>query len=151
MSTKAKELQDIFVVEKNLDEHKKRNSNYVWIKLVKNMLLRFNLPLDISYNRNVYSTIMTYRPLPKSLTIKVSGIEGLGLFATQDIKAGTQLGVTHIIISDDIIRLPLGGFINHTDNPNCVRIDVANKSYLHTLKDIKQDEEITLKYVMYSI
>ena len=94
---------------------------------------------------------MTYKPLPKSLTIKPSGIEGLGLFATQDIKAGTQLGVTHIIISDDIIRLPLGGFINHTDNPNCVRIDVANKSYLHTLKDIKQDEEITLKYVMYSI
>jgi len=94
---------------------------------------------------------MTYRPLPKSLTIKSSGIEGLGLFATQDIKAGTQLGVSHIIISDDIIRLPLGGFINHTDNPNCVRIDVANKSYLHTLKDIKQDEEITLKYVMYSI
>ena len=94
---------------------------------------------------------MTYKPLPKSLTIKPSGIEGLGLFATQDIKAGTQLGVTHIIISDDIIRLPLGGFINHTDNPNCVRINVANKSYLHTLKDIKQDEELTLKYVMYRI
>jgi|TARA_R110000772_G_scaffold131002_2_gene239233 SET domain-containing protein len=94
---------------------------------------------------------MTYRPLPESLTIKSSGIEGLGLFATQDIKAGTQLGVTHIIISDDIIRLPLGGFINHTDNPNCVRINVANKSYLHTLKDIKQDEELTLKYVMYRI
>jgi len=94
---------------------------------------------------------MTYKPLPKSLTIKPSGIEGLGLFASEDIKAGTQLGVTHIIISDEIIRLPLGGFINHTDNPNCVRIDVANKSYLHTLKDIKQDEELTLKYVMYSI
>jgi SET domain-containing protein len=94
---------------------------------------------------------MTYKPLPKSLTIKPSGIEGLGLFASEDIKAGTQLGVTHIIISDEIIRLPLGGFINHTDNPNCVRIDVANKSYLHTLKEIKQDEELTLKYVMYSI
>ena len=94
---------------------------------------------------------MTYRPLPKSLTIKASGIEGLGLFATQDIKAGTQLGVTHIIISDDIIRLPLGGFINHTDNPNCVRINVANKSYLHTLKDIKQDEELTLKYTIYKV
>ena len=94
---------------------------------------------------------MNYRPLPKSLTIKSSGIEGLGLFATQDIKAGTQLGVTHIIISDDIIRLPLGGFINHTDNPNCVRIDVANKSYLHTIKDIKQDEELTLKYTIYKV
>ena len=94
---------------------------------------------------------MTYRPLPKSLTIKPSGIEGLGLFATQDIKAGTQLGLSHIIISDEVIRLPLGGFINHQDNSNCVRITVGNKSYLHTLKDIKQDEELTLKYIMYSI
>ena len=94
---------------------------------------------------------MNYRPLPKSLTIKASDIEGLGLFATQDIKAGTQLGVSHIIISDEIIRLPLGGFINHTDNPNCIRINVANKSYLHTLNDIKQGEERTLKYVMYRI
>jgi len=94
---------------------------------------------------------MNYRPLPESLTIKASGIEGLGLFATKHIPANTQLGVSHIIISDEIIRLPLGGFINHKDNPNCVRIDVANKSYLHTLKDIKQDEELTLKYVMYRI
>ena len=94
---------------------------------------------------------MTYRPLPKSLTIKPSGIEGLGLFAAQNIKAGTQLGLSHIIISDDVIRLPLGGFINHKDNPNCVRIDVANKSYLHTIKEIKQDEELTLKYTIYKV
>ena len=94
---------------------------------------------------------MTYRPLPESLTIKASGIDGLGLFATQHIPANTQLGVSHIIISDEIIRLPLGGFINHQENPNCVRIAVGNKSYLHTIKDIKQDEELTLKYVMYRI
>ena len=94
---------------------------------------------------------MTYRPLPKSLTIKASGIEGLGLFATQDIKANTQLGVSHIIISDEIIRLPLGAFINHQDNPNCVRITVGNKSYLHTIKEIKQDEELTLKYTIYKV
>jgi len=94
---------------------------------------------------------MTYRPLPESLTIKSSGIEGLGLFATQDIKANTQLGVSHIIISDEIIRLPLGAFINHQDNPNCVRITVGNKSYLHTIKEIKQDEELTLKYTIYKV
>jgi len=94
---------------------------------------------------------MNYRPLPKSLTIKSSGIEGLGLFATQDIKANTQLGVSHIIISDEIIRLPLGAFINHQDNPNCVRITVGNKSYLHTIKEIKQDEELTLKYTIYKV
>ena len=94
---------------------------------------------------------MNYRPLPESLTIKASGIEGLGLFATQHIPANTQLGVSHIIISDEIVRLPLGGFINHQDNPNCVRIAVGNKSCLHTIKEIKQDEELTLKYVMYRI
>ena len=37
-----------------------------------------------------------YRPLPKELTIKNSPIEGLGLFATKDIKANTFIGVTHI-------------------------------------------------------
>ena len=94
---------------------------------------------------------MNYRPLPKSLTIKPSGIDGLGLFATKHIPANTQLGVSHIIISDEIVRLPLGGFINHKDNPNCVRIAVGNKSYLHTIKDIKQDDELTLKYTIYNI
>jgi SET domain-containing protein len=94
---------------------------------------------------------MTYRPLPESLTIKSSGIDGLGLFATKHIPANTQLGVSHIIISDEIIRLPLGGFINHQENPNCVRIAVGNKSYLHTIKDIKQDDELTLKYTIYNI
>ena len=94
---------------------------------------------------------MTYKPLPDSLTIKQSSINGLGLFATQDIKDGTQLGITHILISDEIIRSPLGGFINHKDDPNCVRITVGNKSYLHTIKEIKQDEELTLKYTIYTV
>ena len=94
---------------------------------------------------------MTYKPLPDSLTIKQSNINGLGLFATQDIKDGTQLGITHILINDEIIRSPLGGFINHQDNPNCVRITVGNKSYLHTIKQINQGEELTLKYTIYKV
>ena len=36
-----------------------------------------------------------YRPLPDGLTIKNSPIEGLGLFATIDIKKSTFIGVTH--------------------------------------------------------
>lgn len=38
----------------------------------------------------------TYRPLPECLTIKDSPIEGKGLFATEDIPAGTNLGRSHI-------------------------------------------------------
>jgi|TARA_Y100000052_G_C2893139_1_gene52245 SET domain-containing protein len=94
---------------------------------------------------------MTYKPLPESLTIKPSSINGLGLFATQDIKNGTQLGITHILINDEIFRTPLGGFINHKDNPNCVRITVGNKSFLHTIKDVNQGEELTLKYTIYKV
>ena len=37
-----------------------------------------------------------YKPLPESVTIKQSGINGLGLFADQDIKQGTNLGMSHI-------------------------------------------------------
>jgi hypothetical protein len=37
-----------------------------------------------------------YRPLPKSVTIKNSSIEGLGLFATEFIPSGADLGMTHV-------------------------------------------------------
>ena len=48
-----------------------------------------------------------YKPLPESLTIKPSRIHDLGLFADQDIKEGTNLGISHIKLDDKIIRTPL--------------------------------------------
>ena len=100
-----------------------------------------------------------YKPLPESLTIKASGIHDLGLFADQDIKQATNLGVTHIKIDDKIIRTPLGGFINHSNTPNCAKVELhANgqapfrkKWNLVTLQDIKAGEEITLRYTFYNI
>ena len=56
-----------------------------------------------------------YRPLPDELTIKNSPIEGLGLFATKEIKANTFIGITHIRdeqFENKYIRTPLGGFYN---------------------------------------
>jgi len=96
---------------------------------------------------------MSYRPLPDNLTIKPSQIEGLGLFATETIKKETNLGLTHLLIKDDIdvliFRTPLGGFINHSEKPNCERVDHQDKWYLKTTKDINKNEELTLKYKMY--
>ena len=98
-------------------------------------------------------TKMSYRPLPNNLTIKPSQIEGLGLFATETIKKETNLGLTHLLIKDDIdvliFRTPLGGFINHSEKPNCERVDHQDKWYLKTTKDINKNEELTLKYTMY--
>lgn len=109
-----------------------------------------------------------YRPLPKYLTIKPSSIEGLGLFAIEDIPKGTDLGVSHIKtnvgFNEDIVRTPLGGFYNHSDNPNtkrfqsdydCIRdsdneFEIITTEYsLKTLRDIKAGEEITVKYTLY--
>ena len=66
-----------------------------------------------------------YRPLPKGLTIKNSVIEGLGLFATGNIKKHSFIGVTHIRdeqFENKYIRTPIGGFYNHSDHPNVIRM-----------------------------
>ena len=93
-----------------------------------------------------------YRPLPNSLTIKPSGIEGLGLFATKFIKKGTLLGTTHVYddrFEDSLIRTPLGGFFNHSENPNIELREVDFGLSMITIKDINKGEEITGKYKMY--
>ena len=66
-----------------------------------------------------------YRPLPDGLTIKNSPIEGLGLFATINIKKNTFIGVTHIRdeqFENKYIRTPLGGFYNHSNDPTVIRM-----------------------------
>ena len=92
-----------------------------------------------------------YKPLPKNLTIKISEIEGFGIFAVDDIKKQTNLGLSHLILDEEIIRTPLGGFINHSDNPNCQKVETNNKFYLHTITDVKNGEELTLKYTFYKV
>ena len=100
-----------------------------------------------------------YKPLPKSLTIKTSCINGLGLFANRRIKPGTNLGVTHLEVDGKIIRTPLGGFINHSDAPNCIklrqfvslRLSIKKKWTLMPKQNIKKGDELTLKYTFYNV
>ena len=66
-----------------------------------------------------------YRHIPDSLTIKRSPIEGLGLYATKDIKPNAFIGLTHIKdknFENGYIRTPLGGFYNHSNEPNVRRV-----------------------------
>jgi len=99
-----------------------------------------------------------YKPLPESLTIKSSAINGLGLFANQTINKATNLGTTHIKIDNTIVRTPLGGFINHANEPNCVKVELLlsegssrKKWNLMTTQDIKKGEELTLSYTFYNV
>mgnify|MGYP003655463778 FL=1 len=92
---------------------------------------------------------MNYNPLPIYCTIRPSWIEGLGVFAIKEIRQDTELGVSHIEFENELYRTPLGGFINHSDKPNCVRIKNGNKWLLKTIKDIFPNQELTLSYVLY--
>ena len=95
-----------------------------------------------------------YKPLPDYLTIEKSIIEGLGLFVVEDITKDTMMGITHVYSvgsEDNYIRTPLGGFINHSNQPNCVLVNQGFTKCLKALKNISKGEEITLKYSLYKI
>jgi hypothetical protein len=105
-----------------------------------------------------------YKPLPESVTIKQSGVHGLGLFANQKIMHGTNLGMSHLKIGSTIFRTPLGGFINHSNTPNCLKVELRmtdedkeghrydyKKWNLIASQDVKEGEELTVRYTFYKI
>ena len=105
-----------------------------------------------------------YKPLPESLTIKQSKINGLGLFADQKIMQGTNLGMSHLKIGNRIFRTPLGGFINHANEANCVKAELRmtdedlqghkydyKKWNLITSQDIEEGDELTVRYTFYRV
>ena len=109
--------------------------------------------------KNKMSTQLMYKPLPDSLTIKTSKVNGLGLFAKEGIAQGTNMGMSHMKIKETIFRTPLGGFINHANEPNCAKVELLMKNdsfdykkwNLITLRNIKEGEELTLSYTFYKV
>ena len=120
-----------------------------------------------------------YRPLPNQLTIRNSEIEGLGLFSEIKISKNSFIGITHIrneSFPNSYIRTPLGGFYNHSKNPNIIKlgtdtlpefkfgktinpnlissIDKKNQKksnflFLVSLKDINPGQELVAEYTFY--
>jgi hypothetical protein len=109
--------------------------------------------------KDTMPTQLMYKPLPDSLIIKTSKVDGLGLFAKEGIGQGTNLGMSHLKIGEKIIRTPLGGFINHSNDDNCVKVELhmTNEKFdykkwnLVALRDIKEGEELTLRYTFYNV
>tara|TARA_R100000234_G_C4861696_1_gene119447 strand:- start:207 stop:500 length:294 start_codon:yes stop_codon:yes gene_type:complete len=95
-----------------------------------------------------------YKPLPKSLTIAPSKISGLGLVAVENIPAQVELGISHVKnekFENGYIRTPLGGFFNHSENPNCDCYISGEYLRLKTIKPIKAGEELTCYYWLYKV
>ena len=68
-----------------------------------------------------------YKPPPKQLTIKKSPIEGLGLYATEDIKKNLEDVFYHLQEKSD-----------------------AKYMFLITIQDVKAGDEITANYNIYT-
>ena len=120
-----------------------------------------------------------YRPLPSQLTIRNSEIEGLGLFSEIKISKDSFIGITHIrneSFPNSYIRTPLGGFYNHSKNPNIIKLGTdtlpefkfgktinsnlissinkknqkkSNFLFLVSLKDINPGQELVAEYTFY--
>ena len=77
------------------------------------------------------------------------------MYSTESLTQARFLGVSHVPndkFENGYIRTPLGGFINHSDTPNCeVREDVDGNLMLFTLRPILPNEELTLKYNLYEV
>ena len=116
-----------------------------------------------------------YKALHDDITIKNSTIHGLGVFAIKDIPKDIVLGISHVKDKDNTgryhrgyIRTPLGGFINHSTQPNCIKVtprlklspkywpilkegEEALSIAIRTNKDVKEGEELTVFYTLYNI
>ena len=116
-----------------------------------------------------------YKALHSDITIKKSSIHGLGIFAIKAIPKDTVVGVSHVKDNDNTgrylqgyIRTPLGGFINHSTQPNCIKVIPRLKLFprhwpilkegeealsiaIRTKRDIKEGEELTVFYTLYNI
>ena len=91
-----------------------------------------------------------YKPLPDGLYVSNSDIAGQGLFTNRKLEVGTELGLSHKMIDDNLIRTPLGGFINHSEEPNVQKYQIGNDYFIKVIKDINVGEEIALKYNWYN-
>ena len=104
---------------------------------------------------NDLGKLKDYKPLPYGLVIADSQISGQGLFTTRRLVRGTHLGESHYRLDGELIRTPLGGFINHSDEPNCERSQVRirpgfDRWNIVVIEDIEEGEELTLKYKLYT-
>jgi len=97
-----------------------------------------------------------YKPLPDGVTIGPSQIQGLGLFATKKIKAGTLIGKIFIPNEKELhgyFRTPLGAFGNHSFNPSCYKLEMTDDYtvWIISKRDIEEGEELTWIYTLYEI
>ena len=99
-----------------------------------------------------------YKALHSDITIKEATIHGLGVFAIRSIPKDTVLGISHVKDKDNTghhyqgyVRTPLGGFINHSKEPNCIKVVPKDHLYYQNWPILEEGEELTVFYTLYKV
>ena len=93
-----------------------------------------------------------YSPIPPELERLKSDIDGEGIFVTDNFSKLNNI-ITHVVVRSLglVSRTPVGGYLNHSENPNCTLI-MSDGNYdveiycIKLLRDVVKEEELTLDY-----
>ena len=97
----------------------------------------------------VADNIGGHNPLPSHVYLAKSKLHGMGVFTEKPIHANHDFGITHVAddrFSNGFIRTPFGGFINHSNKPNCRIYELGDTLHIQTVAEIKAYEELTIDY-----
>ena len=98
--------------------------------------------------RQYIRQILLEHSLPGNLEIGASEISGVGVFATENIPMGTNLGVAHIKQPSGYDITELGKNHNHSYKPNCINKLIDGVRYLYTKQDLSPGDELTVDYTL---
>jgi len=104
--------------------------------------------------------------IPNCLELKKSPLHGLGVFATEFIPEGTELGIGHYFDYHDRnsfkiinLRTPIVAFFNYNTDPNIIlkqespipkwKCGYSMHNRIYAKRDIQKGEELLLKYSWY--
>ena len=73
------------------------------------------------YVESHYETIDTITISLKNSDSDFQRFTTLDCLLKKKLKEGSNLGICHLQIGKELFRTPLGGFINHSDDPNCTK------------------------------
>jgi hypothetical protein len=155
--TDIEKLESMFL-EKSPDyiEHQEREFSFLkainqWVRDDYSLFLSENGIDEIlvrKQSEDICDLIEMPREYMSFYSIRRSPIEGLGVFSSHDIKAGTLIAPARI----GSFRTPLGRYLNHSPHENSRFVMKKNAVYLQATRDIlgcqggDHGEELTVNY-----
>tara|TARA_R110002110_G_scaffold16569_34_gene71729 strand:- start:35 stop:817 length:783 start_codon:yes stop_codon:yes gene_type:complete len=91
---------------------------------------------------------MSYQPFPEGVTLGASLVHGVAVCAETTFEKGHEFGITHVKhadFEDGYVRTPLGGLLQHADDPTCELYADGEYVRLRCIRRIGSCMELTIK------